>query len=394
MNLLLLDQYSDPGGAQHCLLDLLPAFSQRRWRSVVAAPGDGALFERARAAGALVERLSFETYPAGGKSVGDIVRFARSFRRTARQIRELLARHRIHLLYVNGPRLVPAAVWAAGRSIPIVFHCHSSVPKPYGALLVGGPLAWAGATVISSSKFTAESIRPNTPTHIIYNGVPDCGRPKTASGGGYRIGIIGRISQQKGQMLFVEAARLLADTLPGCSFEICGEPLFGDPESIRYEEQVRQLARGLPIRFSGWTDDIAAVLARLDLLVVPSIAAEATTRVILEAFSAEVPVVALATGGIPEVISHGRTGFLVSEPGPHALAGSITAAFEIRTSLVNAARNEWEDRFTLDRYQRDVVDLLDRATAGFKAPEKGTKYQGRENRDSGDRGEDDRIAKA
>ena len=50
----------------------------------------------------------------------------------------------------------------------------------------------------------------------------------------------------------------------------------------------------------------------LDLLVVPSTAAEATTRVILEAYSAGVCVVALPSGGIPEVLQDGRTGFLTN----------------------------------------------------------------------------------
>ena len=65
------------------------------------------------------------------------------------------------------------------------------------------------------------------------------------------------------------------------------------------------------------------VLADLDLLVVPSISAEATTRVILEAFSAGVPVVAYSIGGIPEIIRESRNGFLVPECEPRALARKI-----------------------------------------------------------------------
>jgi glycosyltransferase involved in cell wall biosynthesis len=321
--------------------------------------------------------------------------------RTARQIRELISRHRIDLVYVNGPRLVLAAVWASGRSIPIVFHCHSFVPSPYGMLLVRWPLKWAAATMISSSKFTASSVRHQTPLHVIYNGVPDLSsalnRQQGATRGNYRIGLIGRIAPQKGQLLFVQAARLVGAALPRCSFEIYGAPLFSDTESARYDKQVRELAQGLPIQFTGWIDDVASVLARLDLLVVPSLDVEATTRVILEAFSSGVPVVALATGGIPEVISHGRTGFLVTERTPEALAQMILAAIsqgpDSLESIATAARKEWETRFTLERFQSDVLDLLDRVGSSFKSPEQGPKHNGGGNRHQGDRGENHRIAK-
>ena len=52
MNILFLDQFSDLGGAQRCLLDLLPAVRERRWRAHVAAPGNGCLGARAADLGA------------------------------------------------------------------------------------------------------------------------------------------------------------------------------------------------------------------------------------------------------------------------------------------------------------------------------------------------------
>ena len=62
--------------------------------------------------------------------------------------------------------------------------------------------------------------------------------------------------------------------------------------------------------FPGWVTDIHSALAATDLLLVPSAGHEATTRVILEAHSAGVPVVAFRSGGIPEVVDEGRDGWL------------------------------------------------------------------------------------
>ena len=145
MNVLLLDQFSDVGGAQRCLLDLLPAMQVRGWRTVVAAPGEGDLFRRAQAAGAIVKHVSCGPYSMGTKTAGDILRFARQQPRLKRQILDLMEEYRIGLLYVNGPRMTPAAVWA-GRRVPVVFHCHSHVPKPYATWLVARPLASIGAS--------------------------------------------------------------------------------------------------------------------------------------------------------------------------------------------------------------------------------------------------------
>jgi glycosyltransferase involved in cell wall biosynthesis len=277
-----------------------------------------------------------------------------------RRIGQLIDRHNMDLLYVNGPRLVAAAAW---HQVPLVFHCHSAVPEPYLRVLVGAPLRWSHGTVICSSRFTAARMERHIDSanmHVIYNGVADCAQRR--SGSGCRIGVIGRIAPQKGQALFVDAARLLADKMPGCRFEICGSPLFSDPDSIRYEQEVRRLANGLPVEFTGWTDDICAVLARLDVLVVSSIAAEATTRVILEAFSAGVPVVAFAVGGIPEVVEHGRTGYLITERSAEALGDALVSLHSQNASeMTRAARHEWQTRFTVARYQHEVLRILEEA---------------------------------
>ncbi|PYT15607.1 MAG: hypothetical protein DMG59_13260, partial [Acidobacteria bacterium] len=62
MKILFLEQFSELGGGQRCLLDLLPAVCDRGWKALVAAPGSGPLFDAARRAGAETAAISLGPY--------------------------------------------------------------------------------------------------------------------------------------------------------------------------------------------------------------------------------------------------------------------------------------------------------------------------------------------
>jgi glycosyltransferase involved in cell wall biosynthesis len=171
--------------------------------------------------------------------------------------------------------------------------------------------------------------------------------------------MIGRISPEKGQAEFLRAIALLAPAFPAARFVICGAPIL---PTGGYLDVVSTLARGLPVEFLGWREDIAAVLAELDLLVVPS-KEEGMGRVLPEAFSAGVPVVAFSTGGIPEVVTDTQTGFLVTEMSPEALADRIreiitSDGLALREVASNARRN-WEQFYRIGDYQQRIMDLVE-----------------------------------
>ena len=360
MNILFLDQFSDLGGAQRCLVELLPAVRDRGWKAHVAAPGDGALRDEAIALGATYRPIHSGPYESGGKSISDVFRFARELPRLAREIAALATDCRAAIIYVNGPRLLPAASLGLPAGRPMVFHCHSYLRHRYASALAGISLASARATVIASCRFVSEPLRPYVDSTIIYNGVTGVADLEPARSSVNRIGVLGRISPEKGQLDFLKAARLLP---PHYQYVIGGAPLFSNPAALSYFEQVRAQADGLPVEFLGWRDDVSAVLSTLDLLVVPSAPGEATTRVILEAFAAGVPVVATSSGGIPEIVSDGETGFLTPPCDPVRLAARIRDAAanpEALERIATNARRTVRERFTLSQYQQRVISILER----------------------------------
>jgi glycosyltransferase involved in cell wall biosynthesis len=368
MNILFLDQFSDLGGAQRCLLELLPAVREHGWQANVAAPGDGALRERVLELGAGYHAIRCQSYHSGRKSLADVLHFARDAPRLAREIANLAENCRADILYVNGPRLLPAvrlAVLKFTGRVSIVFHCHSYLARRYAAALANLSLAGANATIIANSKFVTGPLSADLKANIVYNGVEIPDHPRAPVTAVRRIGMLGRIAPEKGQLEFVQAARRLPREY---QFVICGAPLFSDPAAASYSDQVRECAGGLPVEFIDWRNDPGSVLSGLDLLVVPSKAHEATTRVILEAYAAGVPVVASNCGGIAEIVSDGETGFLTPPADPVRLAAKISELASNPTALqraAGAARRVVQERYTLRQYQDRVMSIL--ATVGSRA---------------------------
>ncbi len=351
MNLLLLDQFSDPGGAQRCLLDLLPAIRAMGWNALVGLPGDGEIF-------ASVRELGFETARITCGSSANPARFAAGTPVLARQIRALVREIRADLVYVNGPRLLPGAALGRPR-VPVVFHSHSLVPEGAMRQVAGACLRRLDARVIGSCRFVADQWHRFVPpgkVRVIYNGVagPDraVARPRVP-----RIGCVGRMAPEKGQLAFVAAARRIHGAIGECRFVIHGAALFGEPAAQAYEAEVRAAAEGLPVEFAGWTNDVYGALAELDVLLVPSAAQEATTRVILEAFAAGVPVIAFASGGIGEVITPGHDGFLANTVEEMAVQ-ALDVVRRPDSGLAERARETWRTRFPLERYQCQVISAL------------------------------------
>ncbi len=360
-NVLFLDQYNQLGGAQRCLLDLLPAFLDAGYETHLAVPGDGPLARAARSRGVATHRIACGAYSSGHKSWSDAAHFGADVPRQAWSIASLASKYRIDLIYVNGPRLLPAAAIGA-RGRPVLFHAHSVVAQEAAMRLSRWALRSTNAAVIAACRFVMaplmEAIQKGR-SRVIYNGVAriECVRRQRANNDPWRVGVIGRIAREKGQLEFIHAARLV---LRGkrCEFVVCGDALFSNPQ---YAQRVYAEAEGLPIEFTGWRDDIRDILLTLDVVVVPSAAVDATPRVILEAFSAGIPVVAFRSGGIPEIVEDGVTGVLSAPTAPD-LAAKLLELFcdggARLDRLSHRARVVFATRFSLERYRSEVLNAV------------------------------------
>ena len=363
MRLLILDQFSEPGGAQQCLRDLVPEMLRRNWDLTFMAPGKGSLHADLSKLGVCCQTLPGGGYSNGAKTLADAIRYCYDLSTSAAQVYCLTRPLAPEVVYVNGPRLLPLAVLL---DRPIVYHAHSLLNKSYARFIVRKCLLTQRVSVIATSAFVAQTLRALSDSlrmKVIYPGVPDQGFSVRKTKSRFRVGIIGRIAPEKGHLDFVRAAALLSDRRSDVEFAVFGSSMIS---AKGYEERVRTEADGLPIRFMGWTNDVASVLHELDVLAVPSNANEAAGRVVTEALSAGTPVVAYPSGGILELIRHEQTGLLTRTPGPESLAETVQYLLmnpELRERIVHAGRSEWYIRFQLQAFQRDVCNSLEAAAA-------------------------------
>ncbi|MBV8070485.1 MAG: glycosyltransferase family 4 protein, partial [Acidobacteriaceae bacterium] len=310
-NILCIDQFSNFGGGQRSLLDLLPEFQEWGWAAKIALPGDGPFAAALRGSGFDTQSFACKSYASGKKPLAQILKYALDLPRLTRTLSDLVDRNNVALLYVNGPRVVPPAAWIAWRNgIPLVFHCHNRLVQSSASTITGQALELASAHVIGCCKYVTEPLKEYVDPqrlHVVYNGTGALGTRSPSLENIRTIGVVGRVEAEKGQLNFVKAARLVSNQRPECRFVIIGSPMFSDR---RYYDRVIAVSCGLPVDFVEWRSEIAEVYSKLDLLVVPSSAAEATTRVIPEAFGAGIPVVAFPSGGITEIVEDEWTGFL------------------------------------------------------------------------------------
>lgn len=172
------------------------------------------------------------------------------------------------------------------------------------------------------------------------------------------IGVIGRFQRIKGQYEFLRASGIIARDYPRVWFLLAGKGT--DDKRQRYRHMAGSL--GIEDRFIllGELEDVASVIASLDIGVIASIGSEGSSRICLEYMASARPIVASRVGGIPDLIEDGKTGRLVPPGDVAALRTAICellASPELRRNLGQAARARAEEHFHFDRWIDQTEDV-------------------------------------
>ncbi len=169
-------------------------------------------------------------------------------------------------------------------------------------------------------------------------------------------GFVGRLSPEKAPEVFVRGAALLLQRLPDAHFVLIGE----GPMKTRLGETIAGMGMSSRIHLHGGVDDVRPVLHDLDLLVSSS-NSEAMPLALMEGMASGLPVVATRVGGVPEIVEHGGTGWLVAPRDYEDLAGrmhQMLTLHELRRRMGEAARARMERHHRLDRALERLADRM------------------------------------
>ncbi|MFH0913649.1 MAG: GT4 family glycosyltransferase PelF [Candidatus Omnitrophota bacterium] len=181
----------------------------------------------------------------------------------------------------------------------------------------------------------------------------------------FNVGIIGRFTPIKGHLHFIKAMAKVSRAIPRLKIWIVGDA----PRSKEaYKDQVQVLVKRLGLwhctQFLGTQRDIPAVLAHLDLLVLPTTTHEAFGRVIVEAQSCGVPVVASRVGGVIDIIDDQKTGLLVPPSDSQSIAEATMKIFkdtELCRTLAENAYKKVKEFYNVELMVKKTISVYEEA---------------------------------
>jgi len=343
------------GGVETGTVDFAGYLRDHGHEPVVISNG-GSLAERLRREG-----IKHYTLPVHKKSFWIA-------RKMIREVRRIILEEQIDIVHARSR--VPAWIaFFACRHTPAEFitTCHGH----YSAHFFSRVMGWPRLIIVPSSAIARhmidvfgvppERVRciPRSVDLKRFRGLPKEGGDASAP----VISIVGRITPLKGHAYFIKAMSKVARSVPYAKIRVVGDAPAKKP---RYRQELEILVRRLGLQehveFLGNREDVPALMAQSDVVVMASVEPESFGRVILEAQAAGVPVVATSVGGVLDIIDDGKTGLLVL---PRDVDGMATAVLQLlrdkllAQKLISAARQKLEGQFTLEHMCGQTVAVYE-----------------------------------
>lgn len=318
------------GGAEQLLAILDEALVRRGHRSLVLAPAGS------RCYGFLIP----VQIPTG---VLDQNAKQEARRTLKRLLNRVLARYQVDVVHMHG---LDFSDYLPDCDIPVVVSLH--LPLSWYATEALQSTAGSYKTFVCVSKAQARSAPPGVHIdHMIPNGINLERFNRARRRGNYALAM-GRICPEKGFHLALDAAERAGVRL------ILAGNVFAYPEHQSYFDSMIRPRLGRSARFIGAVggERKAHLLAGARCLLLPSLVPETSSLVAMEALASGTPVVAWCSGALQEIVSDGRTGFLVNSVGQ--MADTISRVKSIDPS---ACRGEAKRRFSSERMAADYLNL-------------------------------------
>jgi glycosyltransferase involved in cell wall biosynthesis len=208
----------------------------------------------------------------------------------------------------------------------------------------------------------------------VYHGLPDETLTPIDSPADDYVLFLGRIVQPKGLHVAIDAIQRYNRTAEtSLKLIIAGKHYAGHKKDTYWQERILPELKDPNIEFVGFKvgEDKHQLLANARALLLPSLFDEPFGMVSIESLACGTPVVGLDSGATPEIITNGKTGFLVKktyesdgEVDEAATAQALAEAIQNVPCIIReACRSAFEDRFTMQRMCDEHLAIYDKLRA-------------------------------
>jgi glycosyltransferase involved in cell wall biosynthesis len=292
-------------------------------------------------------------------------------------IRELATRTNADIVHAHGYKADIYGYFALrGSGVPLVSTCHTWYDNNPLVTLYGMAdrlVLRNYAAVVAVSDEVKQRLRKagvrEDKIHLVRNGIdlrpfdnaiPSL-RDDSTSDHSPIVGLIGRLSIEKGVDIFLRAAAHVLVELPSTKFVVVGE----GPDWDKLQSLIDELKLRESVSMLGRREDMPSVYASLEIMVSAS-RQEGLPMAILEGMASSLPLIATPVGDVPTVILDGHTGVMVPPEDPALLASAIMTLLRdpaLRKRLGTAARKLIEDEFSADRMTADYLRVYEKAAS-------------------------------
>lgn len=281
-----------------------------------------------------------------------------------RRLRTLIKRENPDVIHSHRHALPYAFLASGGRKVSLVHTVHNIAQKevpPFQQHLQWGMFRARNVTPVAISPLVKESIlqRYNLPPSavpLVYNGVnlKNC-QPKTdykLQGGG-TILHIGRFSAQKNHLRLIDAFEQVHKQFPEVRLQLIGQ---GELESdVRCAVLKKELTPF--VEFLGPQENVYPFLHAADVFVLPS-DYEGMPVTLIEAMGTALPIVATRVGGVPDMITHEKSGLLTSCNAAEVASALVRLLTDenLRQTLGTSAQKDGA-RFSKEQMAQDYLEI-------------------------------------
>jgi len=198
---------------------------------------------------------------------------------------------------------------------------------------------------------------------VVPNGVdPNEFSPSSKTDSGPSVLFVGRLIQNKGPQILLEAAPKVINSCPETEFSFVGT----GPLEESLQSRAQELGISENVHFKGYVESVAVEMKSADVFCRPS-TSEGMPLTLLEAMASALPAVVTPVAGVPEIVEDGQSGILVPTEDPDSTADNIITLLKnpfLRETIGTTARDYVVQEHSWDRRTERIKQIYQSLVGG------------------------------